>query len=133
MATIDNVIYVLRLTGPATQRGLGWAVGPSNPPGQPHDQVYSSEDGSLQATFHWIVNPNNPQVGVDTSENVTANLAGGTWKHFKIYNNETTGYWFITDLQRLIDAARARGFVAFANFLETSQAIPRVGEQIPGT
>lgn len=115
---VDNVIYVTWLS--PTPRRFGWSRGPNTPDtGTRNDWPAVGAQGH---TFHWI------HSNFSDMSDTVVNLSTAGWSHQKNYVSQTTGVWLITDMSRLMATLRTRGFGTFADFLEQSARIPRVGD-----
>jgi hypothetical protein len=114
--TVDNVMYVLRLT--PTPRALGWSRGPDTPfDGNWRDWpalngVYNP-DGNH--TFHWL--RANGTLAPDSFHNFRDEMQSRGVRHLKNWPEATpaeqsSGLWLMTDLTRLMTFMTARGFDA---------------------
>jgi hypothetical protein len=135
---VDNVWYVLDLDAPPR---FGFSRGPDTDP-TTGEQGESRRDwppvGQDGFTVHWF--DQGTAALPDTVEQIATNMANGTWRHFKNYASQRSGTWLITDMSRLMAEIRSLAatlpqgqrnqLLAWATFLETSPAVPRVGDPV---
>ena len=121
---VDNVLYVVWLS--PLPRRFGWSQGPDTPDeGGQHDWPPQG-DTDTNHIVHWI--DSNGDDMPDTDHNLLAAFTSGQIKKQMHYAGETTGVWLITDMSALIQLIRDRGLNTWADFLEASPRIPRVGD-----
>jgi hypothetical protein len=129
---VDNVLYGIVLNTGAPGRRFVWSRGPDTDDAnwvQSTNMRDWPQGGKTTWTFHGILFSNGNDTA-DEERNLTQLFANGTIKQFKNYAGETTGIWQVTDMSKLLEVMRDRGFTGRADALETDVRVPRVGDPV---
>lgn len=127
---VDNVLYGVVLNTGGDGRRFVWSRGPDTDD-ENWLQSTNMRDWPTGAkttwTFHGIAF-NNGSNTPDREVDLPVLYASGAIKQFKNYAGEATGIWQVTDMSKLLQVMRDRGFTVRADALETDVRVPRVGD-----